>query len=168
MKTDERPETREERERRVLHPLARRARRDRLGDPPHHIVHLPIDHDGVEPLFAAEMLVHDGLRHLRPIGDLLDRRGLVSVLREHRAPDVDEHRLAVGRLNQNRITLPHVQKGDLQRLLPRRDRRNRRARIEIAARQHQPDHGALVVGEREDAHHRGARLQLAVDPDRRL
>ena len=80
----------EEGERGALDALARRAGGDRLDDAPHHVVHLAVDDDGVEPLLAAEVLVDDGLGDLGAVGDLLHRGALVAALGEHGAADVDE------------------------------------------------------------------------------
>src|SRR6185503_4489340 len=51
---------------------------------------LAVDDDRVEPLLAAEVLVDDGLAHLRRRGDLLDARALEALLGEQPAPDVQE------------------------------------------------------------------------------
>ena len=58
--------------------------------------HLPVDHHRVEPLLAAEVLVHDGLADPGSVRDLLDGGTLVALLGEQRAPHVEEL-LAAGR-----------------------------------------------------------------------
>src|SRR5690606_8761567 len=84
----------EERERGTLDALTRAPRADGLGDASHDVVHLAIDHDGVEALFAPEVLVDDRLADLRAGRDLFDRGGLVAALGEDRAADLDELRAA--------------------------------------------------------------------------
>jgi hypothetical protein len=63
---------------------------ERTGDGGGQPLHLAVDDDGVEALLAAEVLVDDRLRHAGPLGDLLDRGGLVAALGEQRAGDADE------------------------------------------------------------------------------
>ena len=76
----------EEGQRRALEPFARRAVRDGLDDALDDVLDLAVDDHRVEPLLAAEVLVHDGLRDAGALGDLLDRRRLVAALGEDRRP----------------------------------------------------------------------------------
>jgi hypothetical protein len=46
------------------------------------VVHLPVDYDRVDTFLAAEMLVHQRFRHVRPVGDLLDGRTVETLLGE--------------------------------------------------------------------------------------
>jgi hypothetical protein len=62
---------------------------DQIGRYP---VDLAVDDDRVEPLLAAEVLVHDRLGDAGALGDLFDRRRLVASLREHRTTDLHELR----------------------------------------------------------------------------
>jgi hypothetical protein len=58
--------------------------------PAEQAAHLTVDDDRVQPLLAAEVLVHDGLGHPRLGGDLLDRGRLEALLGEQLAADLDQ------------------------------------------------------------------------------
>src|SRR5207249_11242438 len=60
------------------------------GDPFEDRPYLPVDHDRVEALLAAEVLIHNRLGDLRPRGDLLDRGRVEPALGEDSPADGDE------------------------------------------------------------------------------
>ena len=59
-------------------------------DPAEELLHLPVDDHGVQALLAAEVLVDDRLGYLRALGDLFDRRRLVTLLCEEDATHVEQ------------------------------------------------------------------------------
>src|SRR5262249_9740891 len=73
-----------------LESLPRRTSRAGLRDGANDVLDLAVDDHRVEPLLAAEMLVDNGLRDLRPLGDLLDGGRLEAALGKDRSPDLDE------------------------------------------------------------------------------
>jgi hypothetical protein len=62
----------------------------RTCQPVQQIAHLPVDDDRVQPLLAAEVLVHHGLAHPGTRRDLLDRGCLEAALGEQRPADVEQ------------------------------------------------------------------------------
>src|SRR6185312_6591755 len=60
------------------------------GDGVQQRLDLPVHDDRVEPLLAAEVLVHDGLADRSGGSDLLDAGALESLLREELAADVEQ------------------------------------------------------------------------------
>lgn len=66
------------------------ARRQRRRDHVQQTAHLPVHHDRVQPLLAAEVLVHHRLGHPGLRRDLLHRRALEALRREQGATDLQQ------------------------------------------------------------------------------
>ena len=64
-------------------------RQSRAGHP-EQLAHLSVDYDGVQALFAAEVLVDDRLGDLGASRELLDRRALEAALGEECPGDLDQ------------------------------------------------------------------------------
>ena len=62
----------------------------RMGDAVEQATHLAVDHNGVQALFAAEVLVDDRLADAGLLRDLLDAGAVEALRGEQAAPDVEQ------------------------------------------------------------------------------